>query len=42
MEMETTLKSLEPRHKLQNKAVCRLNTVPRYENVVENGIIAGF
>jgi hypothetical protein len=36
MEKETTLESLEPRHKLQTKAVSR------YENVVENGIKAGF
>jgi hypothetical protein len=42
MEMETTRKSLEPRHKLQTEAVSRFNSVSCYEKVVENGIIAGF
>jgi hypothetical protein len=40
--MEKTRKSLEPRHKLQNEAVCRFNTISCYVNVVENGIMAGF
>jgi len=42
MEMETTRKSLEPGHKLQTETVSRFDTVACYENVVENGIVAGF
>jgi hypothetical protein len=42
MEMETTRKSFEPKHKLQTEAISRFNKVSCYEDVVENGIIAGF